>query len=1616
MIGTKTEQLQQRIFELEAQVQALTCTIATYQQTEEIYRVLVDRSRQGLVIYQNQYAVFVNPMMETIIGYTPAEIMTWSAEDVQALIYPPDRAIAWPLIYNVSEGLTDAWQCEYRIIRKDGAIRWLDVAATKVVYAGQRAVQVILSDITERKRIEKSMYQTNEMLERIFSTLHVSVAYMDRDFNFVQVNQAYADSVGYEPTAFIGKNYFDFYPHPKNEAIFRHVVATGEAYTAYMRPLVLGTSPECEVTYWDWTLHPVKDATGVVEGVMLCLVNVSERVEAEEAYHALVEHSLQGLNIFQDQRIVFANPAMSAMTGYTRDELLLFSPEQVARLLHPDDRAFVLKNIQQRLSGLDAPSLYEFRFVRKDGTVRWLEMAATRILYHGRPAIQTACVDITERKHAEVALRVQHELATALSATNDLTYALNLLLATVLQLDGIDCGGVYLADHQNGDLSLIAHRGLSDCFIANTTRIAATAPQATLLRQGKPVYLDFAELEGVPERCQQEGLRVMAVLPIIHDGRVIAGLHLASRTYDDLPGQTRLTLESLAAQIGSTIVRILTETALHESQCNLQTLFNSLDDFLLVAGQNGKLLHVNPAVERHLGYTLDELHAMHALELHPAERRDESAAVFAAMLRGEVDVCTVPLVTKTGMLVPVETRTVHGVWNGQPVLFGISRDISERLRNEKALRKSEQKFRSIVELSSDGISLIDERGRFVTWNPKLEQMTGLETALVVGQPAWEILFQLLPQAEQTPVAYAQYKASIQTATATGQAPWLNCLMEQYMQRPDGTRWYAQQHAFPVSVDGGFLVCSIVRDISERKQIEEELRQARDTLEQRVLERTAELQQANAALHSEIKERQEVEASYRMLVEHSLQGLALVQEDRVILANPAMTEITGYSVEELLNVPLGQSWVWVHPDDRKQVRSFYQNRIAGNSAPSHYEVRMLRKNGEVRWAQASAVRVFYQGKPASQVAYVDITERKQMEEALRISEARYRAVSELTSDFAFALRVEPDGTMRTEWVAGAVTRILGLTPTEMDDPARMMQNVHPDDLGHLQQHQAAVFTAKEAQFLEFRILRNGEIRWLHNHLQPVWDAAQGRIVQIYGAVRDITERKLMEEALRVSLEKYRVLFDTFPLGVTISDSAGNIVESNREAERILSISYDEHCDRQIDGPEWQIIRSDGTPMLPEEYASVRALHEQRLIRNVEMGIVKGSRQVTWISVTAAPIPLENYGVAIAYGDITERKLAEAALQESYAQLADLNHHLRRSRNLLQVLFDGLEDALLLLDNIGTIQAVNRAMALLLGSTVQQLVGQTWAQVCLEIAPNLPGHLLFPLPNSTQGSNQGGYHRVRYQRADGTIHILDIRTIALRNHEQMIEQQIVHIVDMTEKVQLQARVIENERFAASGRLAASVAHEINTPLQAIRTSLGLIRQLENAADRNLFLSNIEEEIMRIGQIVRQLLDLYRPNVARQGPVDVAALLDRILLLIGGRMHDQGVTVKRDLLAQLPSVWGCADELLQVLLNLIVNALESMPDGGLLHLSAQAQDKQALLITISDTGDGISPELQDHIFEPFVTTREEGTGLGLAISRQIVQQHGGTITVASEVGVGSTFTLVLPLTPHRSKEYVP
>jgi signal transduction histidine kinase len=226
------------------------------------------------------------------------------------------------------------------------------------------------------------------------------------------------------------------------------------------------------------------------------------------------------------------------------------------------------------------------------------------------------------------------------------------------------------------------------------------------------------------------------------------------------------------------------------------------------------------------------------------------------------------------------------------------------------------------------------------------------------------------------------------------------------------------------------------------------------------------------------------------------------------------------------------------------------------------------------------------------------------------------------------------------------------------------------------------------------------------------------------------------------------------------------------------------------------------------------------------------------------------------------------------------------------------------------------------------------------------------------------------------------------------------------QSRAQLVQSEKLAATGRLAASMAHEINNPLQAIHNSLQLVLGFAlEPGEQQEYLQMADEEVQRLMGLVKRILDFARRPQREAKPTNLNDVVAKVLALATKYHQHRHIALRLDLSPDLPAVIATADELGQVFLNLVLNAVDAMPEGGNLRVSSRLAQDGHLMVAFSDTGSGISPDHLDHVFVPFFSTKEGGTGLGLTVSQNIIERHGGEITVQSVMGEGTTFTVLLP-----------
>ena len=435
----------------------------------------------------------------------------------------------------------------------------------------------------------------------------------------------------------------------------------------------------------------------------------------ERSFHEAVLDSANTFIIVLDRdgRIVDTNQTSAESSGYSLEEI---RGEHIWDVFAtPEDRAFGPAHLADILDGR-AGRRRRSPFVTKAGA-RCMADLSESVLRDAAGAVEYVVVtgvDITDQISAEGLLRIERDLGLALGAAGDIHDVLSSCLAAIA-FAGLDCGAIYSVSQPEGNVELVVQAGLSPEFIAAVSHYDADTANAQIVLAGEPVYFGTDNPYPLGD-VQTEGLTALAVIPIKHEGQVIACLNAASRTAHAVPEVARHALQSIAAHIGAAIARLEAEDAVRQSRADLQALFDTMDDMVSICDMEGRILRVNNAACELLGYSHEEFARLTVLGLHRREDRAQALATFADILAGDADRCELPLVTKDGTPIIVETRVSLGSWGDQQVVFGITRDISARRQMEDDLRENERRLGSLLHSATDAITVIDLTGRILEMN------------------------------------------------------------------------------------------------------------------------------------------------------------------------------------------------------------------------------------------------------------------------------------------------------------------------------------------------------------------------------------------------------------------------------------------------------------------------------------------------------------------------------------------------------------------------------------------------------------------------------------------------------------------------------------------------------------------------------------------------------------------------------------------------------------------------------------------------------------------------------------------------------------------------------------
>ncbi len=323
--------------------------------------------------------------------------------------------------------------------------------------------------------------------------------------------------------------------------------------------------------------------------------------------------------------------------------------------------------------------------------------------------------------------------------------------------------------------------------------------------------------------------------------------------------------------------------------------------------------------------------------------------------------------------------------------------------------------------------------------------------------------------------------------------------------------------------------------------------------------------------------------------------------------------------------------------------------------------------------------------------------------------------------------------------------------------------------------------------------------------------------------------------------------------------------------------------------------------------------------------------------------------------------------------------------------------------GTIETWNAAIARLTGRSAQEALGRLPREVLPAVLADFFEETAGQ--NSMQTPPARAAQRLSLDMA-GERRVLYCQPLHITDAVQSYRGRVLLLSDITELSDLELRMRENERLAAIGRMAGGVAHEVRNPLSSIKGLAFLLKNRFPAGSREEeSAALLVQETERLNRTITEMLDLTRPSRLQLEEVDMGGLLRQSLLLMQTELWERNIGVQLHCAGALP-VQGDADRLRQVLMNVLLNAQQAMETGGTLTVTARpSADDQWLDILISDTGQGIAPELLPQVFYPYVTSREGGSGIGLAISQKIVAEHRGSIEIQSEPGRGTSVRIRLP-----------
>ncbi|MEI6840781.1 MAG: PAS domain S-box protein [Methanomicrobiales archaeon] len=1310
------------------------------------------------------------------------------------------------------------------------------------------------------------------------------------------------------PELFI-KKVRDLYEHPEEESQDIVEFTDGRVFDRYSAPVI--------------------DRTGHYHGRTWTFRDITGRKRAEEALKKEQEFNRLLLDTTPAYFVAIGADGRTITMNKALIDALEYSPEEIPGTDYLT--TFVPEEDRQRLLGVFQEIIFdgkamvnENRIISKSGKVYLVEWYGRNVKHDGeKPDFFVGVgINITERKQAEEALRESEGRYRELYENSRDGYA------TVDNTGRItNCNRQFL-NMLGYTFEEISRLGYEDI----------TPSQWREMESG--ILLDQVNVRGYSDLYEKEYVR--------KDGTTFP---IEVQTY-------RVADRSGSFSGYCAFVRDITERKRAEDLVRvLARISDDAPASITIHDLLGNFLYANEETIRLHGYTREEYLAKNLHEIDVPESEQLIAKHVQQILDTGVAEFEVQHFRKDGSIFSLHVNGKIVDWGGRKVLLSIATDLTERRQAEDALRVSEQKFRAIFNQTFQFIGLMTLDGTLIDANQSALSSMGITRDDVIGKPFWET-----PWWTHSPELQEELKSAV---TSAAQGTFMR--FEATHPAIDGSIHAIDFSLKPVTDESGRVLYLIPegRDLTDRKQVEEALRETERRLEDII----------------------------NFLPDATF---AIDDEGRVIAWNRAIEEMTGVRAKDMLGKGNYEYALPFYGERRPILIDLVM--MQGQGALNNYSA--VQKDGDALTAETDRARVggkdvclwgksvLFKNSLGEVVGAIesirDITDRKMVEIALEKSRNLYRAIFETTG--AATIIVGSDSTIIL--ANSGFAKLSGFSIDELEGKKSWTEFVTGEDLERMKRyhHDRCGGPSGPPGIYEFRFVdRYGETRHCLNNIGVIPGTTQ-RVASIV----DITGLKQAETAMRESEGKYRTVFENTGTATVVLNENSTIELANFRFAQLSGFSKDE-----IEGKKkWTEF------VVPEDLERMRAQHQTRrqdrekALTRYEFRFVTKTGDIRSIYLFVDVIPGTNKSIASLL-DITERKRAE---------------------ELYHTVFENTGTAMIIVEENSVISHVNGEMEKIWGYSREEIEGRVkWQTLVAE--EDLGKMQKYHRARRTGPGTAPSDYEFRFVHKNGEVRDADLTVTIIPG----TQKSVVSLRDITELKKLDRQVRERtdqveQLLRQKDEFIAQAGHDLKTPLTPIIALLPHILKKEQDPELRELLAMVMSDAAAMKHLITDILTLAKLNTlyttADAKEMVLAAEVEKGIAMHAWMAQKQGNVIENTVSPDT-RIWIIPLHLESLLDNLIGNAIRYSPDGGIVTISSNVTD-EFIAISITDTGIGLTPEETVRIFDLFYKAdpsrhQRDSSGLGLSIVSRIAHLYGGSVKAESPgKGCGSTFTVTLPRRP--------